>query len=334
MNSGVLRTSAMPGDTESSSGRARSSRLTGESPPGKLRREHVPPPSAPMARPTKSIETVKIQRRTPDSTARARDVVSIEEPMEIRLAIPGASGTAPREDRVVSIAVTMRTPGEDFELAAGFLVTEGVLTAREQVRELTYCRSGRGDQEYNIVEVRLQPGIQVDLERLSRNVYTTSSCGVCGKASLEAVEVQGCARVPDGTLVVDGQVLASLPRRLLEEQDDFTRTGGLHAAGLFDEAGSALLVREDVGRHNAVDKVLGASFLEGRLPLLHAALVVSGRVSFEVVQKAVVAGVPIVAAVGAPTSLAVELARRFNVTLAGFVRDGGYNLYSGEDRVR
>ncbi len=254
--------------------------------------------------------------------------------MEIRLSIPTPGEAKDQGDRVVSIAVTMRTPGQDFELAAGFLVTEGVLRRRDEIRELTYCRSGQGSQEYNIVEVRLRDGVEVDLERLSRNVYTSSSCGVCGKASLEAVEVQGCSPLPGGTLSMSDRMLASLPGRLMDRQDDFSRTGGIHAAGLFDGEGNTLLVHEDVGRHNAVDKVVGDSFLRGRLPLLEAALVVSGRVSFEVVQKAVTAGIPVVVAVGAPTSLAVDLARRFNVTLAGFVREGGFNLYSGAERIQ
>lgn len=254
--------------------------------------------------------------------------------MEIRLSIPAPGEAKDQGDRVVSIAVTMRTPGQDFELAAGFLVTEGVLRRRDEIRELTYCRSGQGSQEYNIVEVRLRDGVDVDLERLSRNVYTSSSCGVCGKASLEAVEVQGCSPLPGGTLSMTDRMLASLPGRLMDGQDDFSRTGGIHAAGLFDGEGNTLLVHEDVGRHNAVDKVVGDSFLRGRLPLLEAALVVSGRVSFEVVQKAVTAGIPVVVAVGAPTSLAVDLARRFNVTLAGFVREGGFNLYSGAERIQ
>jgi len=198
---------------------------------------------------------------------------------------------------------------------------------------MTYCRSGKGPQDYNIVEVRLHSGEGVDLERLSRNVYTTSSCGVCGKASLEAVELQGCAPLPAGTLEVASPILAALPDRLLACQGDFSRTGGIHAAGIFGPEGDPLAVHEDVGRHNAVDKVVGEAFLSGRLPLLQGVLVVSGRVSFEVVQKAVAAGIPAVVAVGAPSSLAVDLARRFNVTLAGFVRDGGFNLYSAPERV-
>lgn len=252
--------------------------------------------------------------------------------MEIRLAFPDGDSGLPRSE---SIAVTMRTPGEDFELAAGFLVTEGVVRSPGQIREITYCRDGRGPQEYNVVEVRLNSARGVDLARLSRNVFTSSSCGVCGKASLEAVEVQGCAALPDeGTAAPAAGLLLSLPERLREGQSDFSRTGGIHAAGLFRDDGSVDRISEDVGRHNAVDKVLGAAFLAGELPLLDRILVVSGRVSFEVVQKAVAGGIPVIAAVGAPSSLAVDLARRFNVTLAGFVRDGSFNLYTGRERVR
>jgi FdhD protein len=235
---------------------------------------------------------------------------------------------------VESIAVTMRTPGHDFELAAGFLLTEGVVKVREDIREITYCRSGRGAQEYNIVEVRLRSSRGIDLARLSRNVFTSSSCGICGKASIEAVEVQGCRALPSGTLTIPSEVLVELPDRLREAQGDFSRTGGLHAAGLFTGSGELVSIREDVGRHNAVDKVVGEAFLAGRLPLADTALVVSGRTSFEILQKAVMAGVPAVIAVGAPSSLAVELATRFNLTLAGFVRGGGYNLYTGAERVR
>lgn len=289
---------------------------------------------AEMVQPSKSIQTVRVERTRQGTSRSARDWVTVEEPLEIRLAFPepGPPG-GPGRERVRSIAVTMRTPGADFPLAAGFLVTEGVLARRSQLREMTYCRSGKGPQDYNIVEVRLHSGEGVDLERLSRNVYTTSSCGVCGKASLEAVELQGCAPLPAGTLEVASPILAALPDRLLACQGDFSRTGGIHAAGIFGPEGDPLAVHEDVGRHNAVDKVVGEAFLSGRLPLLQGVLVVSGRVSFEVVQKAVAAGIPAVVAVGAPSSLAVDLARRFNVTLAGFVRDGGFNLYSAPERV-
>lgn len=289
-----------------------------------------------MAHPSKSVESVRVRRVRDGHAERVKDWVTIEEPMEIRLALPGVPqgpgrpGTPPG---VESIAVTMRTPGHDFELAAGFLVTEGVVRDRHDVRELTYCRSGQGAQEYNIVEVRLRSGRGVDLGRLSRNVFTSSSCGICGKASLDAVEVQGCRPLPDGSLKIPSGILIDLPDRLREAQGDFSRTGGLHAAGLFSGSGELLSIREDVGRHNAVDKVVGEAFLAGRLPLEDAVLVVSGRTSFEILQKAVVAGVPAVIAVGAPSSLAVDLATRFNMTLAGFVRGGGYNLYTGAERV-
>jgi FdhD protein len=263
-----------------------------------------------------------------------RDVVAVEEPLEIRVSweVDGVRA-------VVPVAVTMRTPGHDFDLAAGFLRTEGILGRTGQVSELTYCR-GEDAQEYNIVEVRLRPGESVDPDLLTRNFYTSSSCGVCGKASLDAVEVRGCAPLPDGALRVPAPVVAGLPSRLRDTQRVFERTGGLHAAGLFSpddlaaEAGEGTpLVREDVGRHNAVDKVVGRCFLDGRLPLADHVLVVSGRASFEILQKAVAAGIPAVVAVGAPSSLAVDLAVRFNVTLVGFARDGGFNAYAGEGRL-
>ena len=289
-----------------------------------------------MAKPTKSVQSVKVRRVRGGRSERIKDWVTIEEPLEIRVALPGVPRGPERSATpagVRSIAVTMRTPGNDFELAAGFLVTEGVLRSRRDITEITYCRSGEGGQEYNIVEVRLRSADGVDLDRLSRNVFTSSSCGVCGKASLEAVEVQGCRPLPGDTLAVTAEVLRELPDRLRDAQGDFTRTGGLHAAGLFTAGGEILSVHEDVGRHNAVDKVVGEAFLAGRLPLLERILVVSGRTSFEILQKALVAGIPAVVAVGAPSSLAVDLAERFNMTLAGFVRDGGYNVYAGEGRI-
>jgi FdhD protein len=187
-------------------------------------------------------------------------------------------------------------------------------------------------QEYNVVEARLAPGVVPDLERLRRNFYTTSSCGVCGKASLDAVEAHGCERLAPGPQL-DGALLPSLPDRLREAQAVFDRTGGLHAAGLFTASGEPVIIKEDVGRHNAVDKALGRAFLDGRLPAGEHVLVVSGRASFELVQKAVVAGVPVLVAVGAPSSLAVDLARRFGQTLVGFARDGGFNAYCGEERL-
>ncbi len=226
----------------------------------------------------------------------------------------------------------MRTPGSDFELAAGFLFTENILGSRNQVREISYCQ-GEGLQEYNVLSVRLREEVTFDPGLLTRNFYMSSSCGVCGKASIEAVEVRGCQPLPAGSFQLAAPVLSGLPDLLLAGQAGFQRTGGLHAAGVFDAAGEPESIREDVGRHNAVDKVIGTGFLNGDLPWHERALVVSGRTSFEIIQKAVAAGIPLVVAVGAPSSLAVDLARRFNMTLVGFARPGGFNLYSGEERI-
>lgn len=258
---------------------------------------------------------------------RARDVLVIEEPLEMRLSWVAEDGGT----RTEPLAVTMRTPGDDFGLVAGFLHGEGIVGTADDLLELTYCRDDRS-QEYNTVEARLRPGASFDLERTRRNFYATSSCGVCGKASLDQVTTMGCAVLPEG-LRVRASLLPELPDLLRARQEAFDRTGGLHAAGLFAPDGSCLDVREDVGRHNAVDKVLGRAFLERRLPASEAILVVSGRASFELVQKAVMAGVPVMVAVGAPSTLAVDLANRFGHTLVGFARNGGCNVYAGEARV-
>lgn len=247
--------------------------------------------------------------------------------MEIRVAWTGPEGPEVRP-----VAVTMRTPGDDFELAAGFLFTEGILSHRRELLELAYC-TGEEPQEYNIVEARLRPGVDVDPALFTRNFYTTSSCGVCGKASLEAVEIRGCAPLPRGSLTVDGALVGRLPDVLRDEQGVFERTGGLHAAGLFRSDGTLESAREDIGRHNAVDKVVGEALLQRRLPLGDRVLVVSGRASFEIMQKALAAGVPMVVAVGAPSSLAVDLAKQFRMTLVGFARGGGFNVYEGEERL-
>lgn len=256
-----------------------------------------------------------------------KDALAVEEPLEIRV-----SWLEGQRRRVEAVAVTMRTPGHDFDLVAGFLRSEGVVSAPADLVELTYCR-GNDEQEYNVVEARLSGDAIFDLDLVRRNVYTTSSCGVCGKASLEAVEATGCTVILTGYSVAR-DVIPDLPDRLLEGQAVFERTGGLHAAGLFDASGERLLVMEDVGRHNAVDKVIGHEFLARRLPAAERILVVSGRASFELVQKAVVAGIPMLVAVGAPSSLAVDLARRFGQTLVGFTRNGGFNVYTGSERIR
>ena len=266
-------------------------------------------------------------RRRGGLYATRTDSVAIEEPLEVRLEVPGENG--PREHPV---SVTMRTPGDDFELAAGFLFTEGVVTDPRALGDVRYCRDVV-PQEYNVVTASLRDPAAFDPSSLARNFYVTSSCGVCGKASLEAVEVMGCRAVPDGTLAVADPDVRALPDRLRGAQRIFDRTGGLHAAGLFDASGRITEVREDVGRHNAVDKVIGALVLSGGLPGSALGLVVSGRSSFEILQKAAMAGFPAVVAVGAPSSLAVAFARRFNMTLVGFAKSDGYNVYSGGERL-
>ena len=237
----------------------------------------------------------------------------MEDPLEIRL-----------EGRTV--AITMRTPGNDQELVAGFLFTEGILQSSAQISRIV-ARAG------NRITVHLAAGTTVDFDRLERHFYLSSSCGVCGKASIEAVSVC-CAAPPRDRPVIDRAVIHQLPETLRATQAVFDRTGGLHAAALFDAGGGLLEVREDVGRHNAVDKVIGAAFFGDRLPLNDRLLMVSGRASFELVQKAAVAGIPALASVGAPSSLAVELALRFGMTLLGFVREQRFNVYSGEWRLR
>lgn len=249
------------------------------------------------------------------------DRVATEEPMEIRV---GGPGTEPGP-----VAVTMRTPGGDFELAAGFLFTEGLIRGREDITTLAYCELPPEEQHYNVVTVRLSAPF--DNEAVRRNFFSNSSCGICGKGSLEEVEVR-CAPAGPGPEVPAG-VISSLPERLRGDQRVFDQTGGLHAAGLFDERGILLAMREDVGRHNAVDKVIGEALLAGGVPLSERILLVSGRASFEIVQKAAVAGVPVVAAVSAPSSLAVEAAERLGLTVVGFVRDGRFNVYTHPERI-
>lgn len=273
-----------------------------------------------MGRATERRRTLRIR----DGAVSSRpDTLVAEEPMEIRL-----NGRP--------LAITMRTPGDDFALAAGFLVSEGVIGAADDVRSIVYCAGATADgvNTYNVVDVRLAPGVEVPDITLERHVYTTSSCGLCGKASLDAVRTT--TRFPIGDtprLRLDPALLADLPDRLRAAQRVFDRTGGLHAAALFSETGELLDAREDVGRHNAVDKLVGRALRDGGLPLSRAILLVSGRASFELAQKAVMAGIPVLAAVSAPSSLAVDLAAETGLTLIGFLRGPNMNVYAGEERI-
>ena len=261
-----------------------------------------------------------------DGSARLRsDALATEEPMEIRLVSGGERKT---------VAVTMRTPGADFELAAGFLFGEGIVSSAEDIRRISYCVDADADaeQRYNIVNVELRGGLEYDLRSLERHFYTTSACGVCGKESLDQLELRGCPIVAPGP-VLSPETVYSLPGKLREAQNLFDATGGLHAAALFDAGGNLVALREDVGRHNATDKLVGWALLEGRLPLKEHVVLVSGRSSFEILQKCLAAGVPVVCSVSAPSSLAVDVARRFGITLVGFLRDRRYNVYSAPERV-
>jgi FdhD protein len=270
-----------------------------------------------------ALAAVRVCRISDSGLAVQSDVLAVEEPLEIRL---GCDVGGRRIHHPISI--TMRTPGHDLELAVGFLFTEGVIVTPEQIAGVRACGAG------NVARIDLHGGVAVDLSRLERHFYASSSCGVCGKASLEAVRVCSPSRLPQGRPVVESAVIHRLPEVLRAAQAVFDRTGGLHAAALFDTRGSLLCLREDVGRHNALDKLIGTEFLAGRTPLSEGVLLVSGRVSFELVQKAVVAGIPILAAVGAPSSLAVSLAREHGLTVLGFVRQDRFNIYTGTERIR
>jgi FdhD protein len=260
----------------------------------------------------RNILTVPIQKvESGGASLRAQDLVAVEEPLQIRLG-------------ECDIAITMRTPGHDRELALGFLYTEGLVANPDQIMDVRVDDSGA-------LIVSLTGGVVPDID--ARRFYVTSSCGICGKASIDALAASGCAMLPAAQPKLSADLVPHFPTKLREAQAIFEHTGGLHAAGLFSTTGELLHLREDVGRHNAVDKLIGAAFLERQLPLHDRILMLSGRVSFELVQKAVTAGIPIVIAVGAPSSLAIETALRFGMTLIGFVRGGHFNVYAGGDRL-
>lgn len=274
-----------------------------------------------------SISQLKIQAVDGTGRQAQTDQLAVEAPLEIRVANL-------RNDRngYQSLAVTMRTPGGDFELAAGFLFGEGVIRRREDICDITYCVDPGEPQHFNIVNVLLQDSVELDLDKFSRRIYTTSSCGICGTASLELVR-KACPVLPRGEMRLPAALLYELPSRLEPLQPVFACTGGLHAAALFREDGKLMRLCEDVGRHNALDKLVGQSLLENALPGSNTILLLSGRAGFELVQKAVLAGIPVVVAMGAPSSLAVELAREYRITLAGFLRERRFNIYSGAERI-
>jgi FdhD protein len=252
---------------------------------------------------------------------RKDDYLAAEEPLEIRI------GDQP-------LSVTMRTPGHDVELAAGFLFTEGLIQNREQILAIDNVEpiTDDGVKRGNVIQAELVEEATPDLAKMRRHFFASSSCGICGKASIDAVRSR-LLTAPNPEFRVDAELLTSLPNILRSSQDVFQRTGGLHAAALFDSSGGLLVVREDIGRHNAVDKVIGWALLDHRVPLGNAVLLVSGRGGFEIVQKALVAGIPILASVSAPSSLAVQLARELRMTLVGFLRGRRFVIYSGEDRI-
>jgi FdhD protein len=277
-----------------------------------------------------SVRHVEIRRVVDSAEAAATaDVVAAEEPLGIRLGYSRADGSRAEED----VSITMRTPGYDADLAVGFLFTEGIIHSHSEVQGVV----PRGEPDLNglinSVRVDLVPGVKVDFKRLERHFYTSSSCGVCGKASLESVAVQGRFDLHGATFAIGAETLGKLPAMLASRQAVFEQTGGLHASGLFDSSGDIVATREDVGRHNALDKLIGDALLHDRVPLTDYGIVLSGRASFELMQKAKMAGCALVAAVGAPSSLAVELAVQFGITLVGFLKARRFNVYSRPDRI-
>ncbi|MGK7876535.1 MAG: formate dehydrogenase accessory sulfurtransferase FdhD [Xenococcaceae cyanobacterium] len=276
-----------------------------------------------MTKPLGSKKKVKIWAVKNNIVRSFSDAIATEEPLEIRLVNPKQT-----------IAITMRTPGADFDLVAGFLYSEGVISQREDIRQISYCVAPKvdGEERYNIVNIKLREGLDPNLPSLERHFFTTSACGVCGKTSIDALKIRGCKVIPQDDSL-NSEVLYSLAERLRSAQKIFASTGSLHAAALFDFQGQLLKLREDIGRHNALDKLIGSAFLADEIPLTNRIVMVSGRSSFEILQKCIMAKVPIVCAVSAPSSLAVSLAEEFGVTLVGFLRDKRFNVYTGWERI-
>jgi len=272
-----------------------------------------------VPRNARSVDLTQVSEWHDGHLRRKDDCLAAEEPLEIRI------GAEP-------LSVTMRTPGHDRELAAGFLFTEGLIQHRGQILKLETAEPQNGTNRGNVIEAELAPEVAPDFAKMKRHFFAASSCGICGKASIDSIRSRLLA-APNPDFRLDAELLITLPDVLRSSQDVFQRTGGLHAAALFDSTGKLLVLREDIGRHNAVDKVIGWALLEGRVPLSDSVLLVSGRGGFEIVQKAIVAGVPVVASVSAPSSLAVQLARELHLTLIGFLRGRRFVIYAGEERM-
>jgi FdhD protein len=278
---------------------------------------------------TPAVANSVIKKFNSGNITDAVDLLATEEPLEIRLGFGRA-----HDRKQHSISITMRTPGNDFELALGFLFTEGIIHRQDDVLRITYCTDvNLQENKNNIVRVELKEDIAVDLNKLIRNFYTTSSCGICGKASIEAVRTTIPIYQPVSGKAVSAALILELPRKLREKQQVFEYTGGLHAAALFDASGEIIFIREDVGRHNALDKLIGAALAKKTLPLSQQLLLLSGRASFELIQKAAIAGIHLVCAVGAPSSLAVATAKEFDITLVGFLREQHFNIYAVPERI-
>jgi FdhD protein len=280
-----------------------------------------------------AISPVNILKVSFDSFEEKSDLVVVEEPLEIRL---GYGNIEDRQQRNVS--VTMRTPTHDFELALGFLYSEGIITSYNQVMSVKYCVDAGQQSTENIVRVELKPDIPVNLQMLQRNFYATSSCGVCGKASIESIDKMICdlpkQKSEQNALKVSKEYIYNLPKRLAQHQKVFEYTGGLHAAALFDVTGKIVSLREDIGRHNALDKLIGNALTQDLLPLHNKVLLMSSRASFELIQKTIMAHISIIVTIGAPSSLAIQTAEQFGITLIGFLRNDSFNIYAGKERIR
>jgi len=278
---------------------------------------------------TASSRSFTVKKISGDSANSVDDQVAVEEPLEIRLGYKTPDGRTSS-----SVSITMRTPGSDADLAVGFLYSESIIRAASDIMKVKHTGPAAPDTgNHNIVRVDLASDVHVDLGRLQRHFYTTSSCGVCGKSSLDALHVTGVEPLAADGVIFSRETLTAMPAALRARQRTFEQTGGLHAAAAFDSQGEILVVHEDVGRHNAVDKVIGTLLARDLLPASKLGLMVSGRASFELMQKTLVAGIPILAAVSAPSSLAVQLANEFNVSLVGFLRGDTFNIYSGGERI-